>query len=235
MASVLTLFYNNPTQSNSSAGLLDVTAPAASTSTTGWTVGTIAVGNYSRLTYNTEVPTTNFTTTVQPSGAPIAVAGKFACDCYRLSTATTGSFSAGTWYSATSIIAVTASGGAQGRTRVRLWRSSSASGALPTELTAGAMVGTICTNFSTTVANTSSSSTAIGAFSLNNEYLFCQIAWEITTIGNGTTRDVLVRIGAASNQTNGSFLATAPFTISAGGAAPPQFFYKRRRLAAEDA
>src|SRR5437899_965004 len=107
-SSVLTFFLNNPRQSGSSAGLLDLTQPAASTSTTGWTVGTVVGGNYSRLTYNVEVPSTNFTTTVQLSGAPITASSHIAEDCWRTSTATTGDFSAGTWYSSASVIAVTA-------------------------------------------------------------------------------------------------------------------------------
>jgi hypothetical protein len=48
------------------------------------------------------------------------------------------------------------------------------------EITAGTMVGSLVTNLSTTVAQSSSASTQIGAFSLANEYLFMQVAWEAT-------------------------------------------------------
>jgi len=214
--SVLTFFLNNPLQSGSSAGALDLVQPATSTSTTGWTVGTIAAGNFSRLTYNAEVPTTNFTATAQPSGAPISTGGKLAQDCFRTSTATTGDFSAGTWYSCASMIAVTAAGTAQDRLRTRVWRSVNVDGTAGTEITKGTMVGTTITP-STTVAATSSASTQVGAFSLANEYLFLECALETVVAGAGTTRDCLIRLGAITSNVAGSFLATSNF--SATGAA----------------
>jgi hypothetical protein len=173
-ASVLTLFLDNPVQAGSSAGLLTLTAPTASTSTTGWTVGTTAATQYSRLTYNTEVGAANFTATAQPSGAPTSTA----MDCYRISAVTTGDFSAGTWYSSVSAIAVTSGGIQDGRARFRIWRSANVDASSPTEITAGTMIGTSVTNLATTVAQSSSASTQIGAFSLSAEYLFLQVAWE---------------------------------------------------------
>jgi len=215
-ASVLTFFLNNPLQSGSSAGALDLVQPATSTSTTGWTVGTIAAGNFSRMTFGVEVPTTNFTATAQPSGAPISTGGKLAQDCFRSSVATTGDFSAGTWYSAASMIAVTASGSAQDRLRTRIWRSVNVDGTGGTEITKGAMVGTTITP-QTTVANTSSASTQVGAFSLANEYLFMQCALETVVAGAGSTRDCLIRFGAITSAIAGSFLATSLFSITGGG------------------
>ena len=177
-----------------------------------------ASGVFSRQTYSAEVGSGNFTSTAQPSGAPISVAGELAEDCWRLSAATTGDFSAGTWYSSLSVIGVTSGGDQEGRGRFRVWRSANADGTSATEVTAGAMSGNTLADLSTTVAQSSSASTQIGAFSLANEYLFLQTAWEITGAGSAVDRDVLVRLGSLG-QTNGSGLITANFTPTGGAAA----------------
>src|SRR2546428_2742180 len=171
-SSVLTFFLNNPIQSGSSAGLLDLTQPAASTSTTGWTVGTTVAASFSRQTYNTEVAAANFTATAQPSGAPITTGGQIAQDCWRISATTSGNFSAGTWYSSVSVIAVTNASSQAGRARFRIWRSADPGGTSPTELTKGTMVGTTTAALSTTGAASSSASTNIASSTITNEYLF---------------------------------------------------------------
>jgi hypothetical protein len=228
-ASVLTLFFNNPIQSGSSSGLLDLTQPATSTSTTGWTVGTDVANQYSRMSYNQKLPATNFSALVQPLGTLVGTAGHFAEDAWRLSAATTGNFSAGTWYSSLSVIAVTNASGQSGRARWRLWRSSRVSGGASVELTQGHMIGSVVTNLLTTVAQSSSASTQIGAFSLNNEFLFAQLAWQTTTAATNAGADVLIRLGAISNQAEGSFLATSAFSATAGvgGASGGGAFYQR--------
>lgn len=215
MASVLSFFCNNPKQSGSSALLLDLSTPGASTSTTGWTVGKIAAANYSRMTTINEKATGTFGATAQPSGAP----ANSAEDCFRISAATTGDFSTGTWYSSLSVIAVSAGGAQDGRARFRIWRSANADGTTATEVTQGTMVGTTVTNLATTVAQSSSASTLVAAFSLANEYLFLQCAWEITGVGSANAQDVLIRLGSLA-PTTGSGLATATFTATGGAAAP---------------
>ena len=173
--SVLTLYFDNPEQSNSSAGLLTLTQPGASTSTTGWIVGnTLGAAQYSRQSFRQERAVATFTGTAEPSGVPL---GK-AQDSWRISAGTTGTFSAGTWYSSVSVIAVTSGGFRDGRARFRIWRSSNEDGTTATEVTAGAMVGSNVTDLSTTVAQSSSASTQIASFSLSGEYLFLQVAWE---------------------------------------------------------
>lgn len=167
-------YLNNPVQGGSNAGLLDVTAPTASTSTTGWTVGATAVNQYSRVTYNSEIASAGFTSTAQPSGIPVNLGE----DCYRLSGVTTGQFSAGTWYSSLSVLAVSSGGIQHGRGRFRVWRSANADGTSGTELTQGTMIGSQVTELNTSVAQSSSASTLIGASNLTNEFLFYQAAWE---------------------------------------------------------
>lgn len=174
-ASVVTLYCADPVVAGGNAGTLQTTVPAASTSTTGWTVGGATPVAYSRQTYNVEVPGANFTATLQPSGSPV----NSAQDCWRYGPST-GTFSLGTWYSSISVIAVTSGGVQDGRARMRLWRSHNADGTGATEITAasGVMVGSLVTDLSTTVAQSSAASARIAAFAVNGEYLFLQVAWE---------------------------------------------------------
>lgn len=216
-ASILTLYVNNPVQAGSNAGLLTLTQPGASTSTTGWTVGKIALGNYSRMTYNTERAAATFGTAQQPSGAPLGSAE----DCWRISAATTGDFSAGTWYSSLSCIAVSNGGAMDGRAMFRLWRSANADGTSATQITSSILTGSLVTNLATTVAQSSAISVNIGAFSVTDEYLFMQCAWMITGAGGNNAADCLVRLGSLA-QTNGSGLVTSSF--SATGAASAALF-----------
>lgn len=177
-ASVLTLYCANPQAVSGNAGTLTITQPAVSTSTTGWTVGTTGAGNFSRQTYNQEVPATNFTATTQPSGTPVNLGE----DCWRLGAVQSGQYSLGTWYSSLSVIAVTSGGVQNGRARFRLWRSHNADGTVATEIPTlpNPMVGTTVTALSTGVAQSSSASARVMAFPVVGEYLFLQVAWETT-------------------------------------------------------
>lgn len=220
-ASILTLCLDNPEQSGSSAGLLNTVAPTASTSTTGWTVGTTVAARWSRQTFRVEVPATGFTATAQPSGAPVNLAQ----DCWRISAATTGDFSAGTWFSAVSVIAVTNASAQRGRAIFSLWKSANADGTSATRITNNSnMTGsTLGSGLLTTAAQSSSASTRIGAFSLANEYLFMQAAWETTTAGTNASADALVRIGPMSGfgiagELNGSGVVTSAFSATGGAA-----------------
>jgi hypothetical protein len=174
--SIVTLYCNDGAASGSNAGTLQTSTPGATTSATGWTVGGATPTAYSRQTYNAEVASTNFTATVQPSGSPVNSAE----DCWRYGPST-GTFSGDTWYSSLSVIAVTSGGVQDGRARFRLWRASAADGSNATAIviTNGpAVVGSLVTDLSTTVAQSSTVSFEVPGFELNNEYLFLQVAWE---------------------------------------------------------
>lgn len=212
--SILTLYCDDPIQSGSSAGLLDTAQPAAGTIVTGWRPGKASAGRTSLMSYNLEVAAGAFLTTpVQPANPP----ANAAADTWRLSSATTGDFSTGTWYSSLSVIAVTLASGQGGRARFRFWRSANADGTTATEITAGTMVGSRVTNLLTTVAQSSSASTRIAAFSLANEYLFMQCAWEVTVASGGNNSDADVRAGPITDLNNGSFLVTSAFSTTGGG------------------
>lgn len=174
-----TLYLLNSTASGSNFGSLQFggTAPSTETTGTGWTVDTVGSGNYARMAYATERASSTFSGTAQPSGAPDNTLG----DCWRSSSALSGDFATGVWTIAVPVIAVTAAAGQDGRVRVRLWRSTSATGASATEITSGAVAGTTVTNLATGAEQLSTVTTAsITGFTLANEYLFVQVAWEIT-------------------------------------------------------
>jgi len=173
--SIVTLYCADPVVSGANSGTLQTSTPAATTSGTGWTVGGATPTAYSRQTYNVEVPGANFTSTIQPAGSPLNSAE----DCWRYGPST-GTFSGGTWYSSLSVIAVSSGGVQDGRARFRLWRASNADGSNATEIiiNGGVPVGSLVTDLSTTVAQSSSISFEVPGFELNSEYLFLQVAWE---------------------------------------------------------
>jgi hypothetical protein len=104
-----------------------------------------------------------------------------------------------------------------------------------TDLVPGTFVGTTVTNLSTTVAQSSAASVFVPTFTLVNEYLFLQAAWEITGVGGAVDRDVLVRYGSIS-QVDGSGLVTAPFANAAAGAVvgPGCYFAYYRNMVVDD-
>lgn len=231
--SIRTLYCNNPQQSSASAGLLDPTAPPASTSTTGWTVGTTVATRYSAMTYNAEVPATGFTTTIQPSGGPITTNGHKAEDCFRTSAVTSGVFSRGTWYSSLSLIAVTNASSQDGRARFRLWRSTDAAGANAVEITdpSRPMIGTTTGALSTSVAASSIASTWLPTVVLSGEYLFLQVGWETTVAGTNAGADALLRFGSLFVD-SGSGVVTSAFSatiLAAGGSASGAGYVLRKR------
>lgn len=225
---VQTYYCANPQQSGASAGLLATSLPPASTSTTGWTVGTIAAPAYSRQSFGVEQ--TVFAAGIQPSGPPITTGAHLAEDCWRTSSATSGVFSRGTWYSSLSVIAVTNASSQAGQLQARIWRSSDPGGANAVEITdpSRPMLGSLTGALSTTVAVSSVASVSLPVVILTSEYLFYQVAWKITTAGTNAGADVLIRLGSMSTN-NGSGLQTSAFSgtvaAPAGGAAARSPYY----------
>lgn len=218
-ASVLTFFLNNPLQSGSSAGLLDVNQPVTTTSITGWNVGSIGTAfSFATMQYNFEVPSGAFTNggPGEPVGPPNASAHSFAIDCFRTASVYTGVFSAGTWYSCASMLAVTRAQTGAGNLRWRIWRASSLSGSHATEITHfssnSCLIGSTITALGTSVAQTSSASTQVAQFSVSGEYLFLQCAWQKRSASNNASADCAFRFGAGLTITDGSGLITSAFS-----------------------
>lgn len=164
--------------------------PATATTTTGWTVGTQAIGQSSSMAAQTERARATFTATQQPSGAPSGVLG----DCFRTPERLRGVVTAPITF-ALPVIAVTSGSDQDGRARLRLWRSRFPDGAAAHEITSGIQLGTGIVNLTTLVQQISTVTLALSPFVLAREFLFFQVAWEIQGAGGAVSRDVLIRIG----------------------------------------
>lgn len=184
---------------------LSESAQSAATTGSGWTVGTGAT-LHSELESGVERASSTFVGTTPPDGTLDATLG----DALRTPSPKTGSFVSGNWTVNVGVIAVSNGGAQDGRIRFRLLRSANADGSSATEITAGQIQCGLVTNLATSAEQVSGTTTFNpGAFSLNNEYLFIQVAWERTGAGGMTTSDVLLRTGTAST---GTQIVTATFT-----------------------
>lgn len=150
-------------------------APTEETTGTGWTVGLSAPTQYSKMAFGVERVIGTFSGTAPTTGPDNSIG-----DCFRTLTRKTGQFAAGDWSFSVSLKAVTAASGQDGRIRVRVYKGTNADGSGATEVTAGATLLSIVTNVSTSVAGLSTGTVSLPAVSLNNEYLFIQLAWQIT-------------------------------------------------------
>lgn len=156
---------------------------------TGWRVGTRTAPNYARM--QREVVVTDagdWGTTAQPSGVPLDG------ECFRTGIYR-GVMAAGTWTVSIAVEAVVVGGSQDGRIRCRIWRSFSPTGEGATEVTSGAMVGTTVTNLTTAAAQISVATQSIPALTLQGEYLFYALAWEVTGAGASSACDVWICLG----------------------------------------
>ncbi|HEY6022398.1 MAG TPA: hypothetical protein VIY48_21825 [Candidatus Paceibacterota bacterium] len=167
--------------SNHGALQQDGSAPADAATLTGWTVAGRAVGDFARMAYNLERGAGTFSSTAQPSGAPNNAVETGAGDCFRIGPLT-GSFPAGDWNFSFAVRADSLGGTQDGRMNVRVWRSANADGSSATEITAGATALSTVTNLTTSASQNSTGTVTLGAVSLTNEYLFIQLAWEVTGV-----------------------------------------------------
>ena len=175
--------------------------PATTTTSTGWVVGTVSPTAYSQMASNTERASSTFSSTAQPpDSGPDSTLG----DGFRTENVVNGYWAAGTWTIPIPVIRVTAGTTADGRVRVRLWRSPNADGSAATEVTSGVQTGTTVTNL-TNVEQISTVTATVNEFGCVDEYLFLSVAWEITGAGGGATDDVDIRVGTSGTITPPDF------------------------------
>jgi len=174
----LTLYLLNATASGSNHGSLQVggSAPSVSTMGTGWSFTSAIANEYSLMVFGSTPGDASFGASAQPSGAPGTT------DCWRTQGTLSGSFAAGTWSFAISLKADLPT--RTGNPRVRVWYTSSATGASATEITAGAVAFTAAA-WSNSVHNFTVTA-SLGAAMLASQYLFLQCAWNETTASPGT-------------------------------------------------
>lgn len=188
-------------------GLAEADQTAASGD--GWKVAKTTSGNSAEYQAGqaANISFTSQTTTPKPASF---VTGSPA-NALKIPTALTGVFSSGSWVFTFAVRAGVASSQA-GRMRMRVFKSANANGSGATELTGSTQVGTTSAALSTSADVTTVVTWSPGTtITLNNEYLFFVIAWEITTASGSNTANVLIRTGqsaAGSRLVTPSFAAT---------------------------
>lgn len=186
---------------------IDESVAAAGKNTDGWIVSTGAT-NTSSYAVGVERADTTFVGTTQPDGTLDTTL----FDAFRTTNAYTGDFASGNWTFVFSVQATTNGGSQDGRIRFRIIKAA-ADGSSATQITAAQQSASIVTNVATTGTFASSLTVNPGAFSLANQYLFIQIAWERTGAGGMTTADINWIRGSASNV--GTRITSADFTDTA--------------------
>jgi hypothetical protein len=175
------------------------TQPTGAVTATGWTAGTTPAGNYSLMAAGVERLAATFGATPLPDAAPNNTLG----DGFRTELSYSGTFSAGDWEISISLATVTSGGDVDGNLRFRLWKSVNADGSSATALSDVLETSTFTNINGTGVAALTQ---ALGEISLSDEYLFVQVALEITGAGGAATRDVLLRVGFSTE-----FAVLTPF------------------------
>lgn len=175
------------------------------TSAVGWTVGTQGGPIRASLDSGTKRASNTFSGTTQPDGTLDNSLG----DALRSTNPYTGTFATGTWTFNFTVIGVTNSGAQDGIAYYRILKGSASDGSNATEVTSGSVTGSTVTNLTTTAQTSSATTSSISSFTADNEYIFCQVAWEITGAGGMTTTDVVMRVG-----TNSTRLVSPTFTAA---------------------
>ncbi len=185
-------------------------APADATTGTGWIVAKVAASAWSRMESQVERAAATFGAGAVPdSDPPINSLG----DCFRTPVTLRGEFAAGDWVFGFTVVSVTATSAQAGRPNIRLWKSSD-----PTGGTNAFMLSSLrpVTNIATVTTTPSTVTVTVNLpiVSLRDEYIFVQVAWEITTASGSNSGDVLLRVGAGANFTTPDF---TPLPANVGG------------------
>jgi len=170
-------------------------APVAADSNSQFKVGTVAAGNYAKYLRNSQRQPADFSTTVQPDGNIDNVHG----DCLRTQNAYTGYFAGNNWTINFGLRPTTVHVGTTATLRARIFRSTDPGGLNATEVTASPLV---TANFdgSNTSAQTLAVTWSPGAFALKNEYLFFELALDITGAGNTINYAWIIQTGAGISE-----------------------------------
>ena len=179
-------------------------APATAQTTTGWTVGKIAATpNYAAMTYGSTLATTSFgTTDLQAAGTFAGGGGAGAC--WRTENQLAGTFASAAWSFAFNVQSTVGTVQA-GAIVLRVYSSTDPTGVGAVQRTTAELTGTTATIAATNTTVTSTVSWTPAAFELNDEYLFVQVEWKITTAGASNTANILFEVGSTAAITTSSF------------------------------
>jgi len=176
-------------------------APTGANSLYGWQVAKTAANNFfrGRLGATGMSATTQGTSFLDSQTGPQLGTGSgntTASDFFNSPVAYTGTFAAGNWTFAWNFRSSAATH--SGQIRMRVWASTSDTGASARELTSATQAGTIITLNSTTADFNSSITWNAPSITLNNEFLFFEVEWKVTTQGTSNSCSSLFRIGTSS-------------------------------------
>jgi len=175
------------------------TPPVSAPMITGWTVAKNGPG-FAKMVVGAEAASGLFTTG-DALASPVFGIGS----CWRSESPFLGQFANTDWTFVFKMRARTASGGQQGRVKVRLWRSASPVGAGAVQLAAAILSGSI-TSALTMSAVTSAITWSPGDVKpFVDEYLFVQCEWEITTASGNVNADVVFAADPAVSITTPDF------------------------------
>lgn len=189
--------------------LNDGTTQAAATSS-GWIVST-GNTNHSKHQSGTGSGTERAATTFDSTTYPTGTLDTTLKDAFRSQNAISGDFASANWVFHFVVRAVTLGGSQNGRIRFRIIKADP-DGSNATEITSGQQQGSLAGVITTAADFDSTLTVNPGAFTITNQYLFIQIAWERTVAGGMTTSDVHFRTGSSSSA--GTRIVTSDFTVS---------------------
>lgn len=191
-------------------------APTQAMTSTGWRVGTIGTNRYNLMDSGTEVVVATGDTAAKPASNPDNTTG----DCFRSENALSGVFDNDDWTIAIQVIGETQATGTQdGRLRLDIWKSANADGSSPTKLTAAVLAMSTYTNLANSAYQTLSVTWSPGAaIQFANEYLFVQVAHQITGAGNNAQCDCHIAVSSTSKITTPDFIAAPDLRVTHAGA-----------------
>lgn len=168
-------------------------APSTATISTGWAVTGAALAHFARMDSQTERAAGAFAQGLQPSGVPDNSLG----DCFRTENKIKGGFAPGNWTLAIPLISTTAGGTQDVRVICRVWKGASATGSDAKLVSTSYLVGSAVANLTTTEQISTVTWPAPG-FTLDDEYLFIQVALQIVDPTNQPSQNARLRVGSAA-------------------------------------
>jgi hypothetical protein len=183
---------------------LSESTQTAATINDGWVVGTGST-NHSAYFVGVERAASTFADTNPPDGSLDTT--NF--DAFRSENPYTGTFASGNWEFHFVVRSVTSTTGQDGRIRFRLFKAD-ANGGNAVEITGSQQQGSLITDVDSGTDEDSTLTFNPGAFSIDNQYLFVQVAWERTGAATMSTADVNWRTGSSTSA--GTRIVTADFT-----------------------
>jgi hypothetical protein len=195
-------------------------APATGDTSSQFNCGTALKNTFAEYLRAATIPPSSFTSTVQPDGVIDNVHG----DCLRSENTYRGQFAAGTWTFTFGLRPNIVDANQPGfLLRFRVFRSTDPGGLNTAEVTTATVATGLVTD-NTTNSQSATGSWSNPAFSLNNEYLFIELAGETQNFqaASNTLTWIL-------QQGNAYTIVTSPFTLDPAALLTQQVHLKKKK------